>query len=320
MKPERAADSIRAYASRAALVLIEARGSADQIRRFGGVADVLTGPDSRRRWDECLAALAAEDAGAQFLPPPQRVAEATIHEEERHSLVLSWLLDPSRSGDLARSFWSAFRAVAQTAATSQAERLQDAKQAFLDWPKTHPEPWLVQPARYKAEKHKFDVFGRDVDHEDASPRSFAILIENKVRSETAEQDGQLDTYYARIGEKYGAATHQKTAFIFLCERQREPRKAAEYGDRWLRLGWADIDRALVSMIRQASLSHTERLWVRQYRDSIREEILGLPSRAMVQETLAAIRPRVTGKRAQDPAWRERHEDIVRLWRTVVGGR
>ena len=315
MHPKHAADGILRFAARAASLRVEATSSAAKINRYAGIAGFLVGPDARRRWEECLAVLAAEDGSSQYLPSPHRVAESSIHEEERHSLVLAWLLDPGRSGAIGRAFWTGFRDVVLAAASSQ-EELGPTAAAVRGWPAAPPADWFVQPLRYKAEKHNFDVFGRDVASEDEAPRTFALLIENKVRSETDEQEGQLDTYYSRVEERYGPAALERTVFVFLAEKPREPRRAKVHADRWVRLGWGAVEGALRVALVEGELSAAERLWVRQYCDAIREEILGLPSRAMVEEAVRSLRPRVQGRDAQDAAWRNSHEEILRLWRTV----
>lgn len=110
----------------------------------------------------------------------------------QHSLMLAWLLDPIRSGDIATQVWPALIAELNKR-VADGRSGHDAQKAALElWHPRLLERVEVDPKSYGAEVANLDVFAR-VD--DGNGYEFGLVIENKVRESTSEQERQLDRYH-----------------------------------------------------------------------------------------------------------------------------
>lgn len=266
---EAATSKIHAYGRR----IHEIRGHrgtiVQSLQDYSEVALPLVAADTRRRFEEVKRLLPETGLVKQYVPSISQVAELPLFEETRHSLVLAWLLDPQRSGGLAKPFWLALlRRLRQNL-----DGLHASRRELLDQWTTSWSPRLkVDPRSHGAEWLNLDVFAR----EKRGPRYVrGMVIENKVRPDTEEQEGQLRRYFDLVGRRFGSRGQERTLFLFLTEAPRDMKTATGASEAfWAQLQWADIADLLVEVACEPDLREAERLFALQYRDLVSYQILG----------------------------------------------
>jgi hypothetical protein len=281
-------------------------GTTASVARYGARARGQIAADARGRW-----ATLAYNAGATrlmdgFAPSLAHLAELTLDDEPRFSLLLASLLDPVRAPMVAERLWPAlFARLLSRSDPNKRPRLQA---SLACWAPELLGSLTVDPRSYGAEWEHLDVFARVVD---ATGLRFAAVIENKIRPDTDEQGRQLARYHELIADRFGAV--DRTLFVFLTEGDRPMKTAEGTALDWHPLFWADVASALAEVAEAlsggwAALAHSAR-------DAIRSEILGLPSAEHARRRLVAVHAEA-GRAANDTDWARLHPAILDLNREL----
>ncbi len=306
---EEALDRLLSYAAQVAPLLEQRQHLAPELVAYGVRALALVGPNAHSRYREIGELLGADVLDEDYLPSLVDVAELELRAETRHSLLLAWLLDPTRSGPIARLFWSALIDRLKTVVREAPQH--DLLPSLDRWQGSAMRSVSVLPERHGVEWENIDVFAH-VEHE--GQYECGLVIENKVQAATAEQPDQLDRYFDIIRERFGSEAQDRTVFVFLTERGRVPKTAQKSAANWILLGWSDVAVVLADIARGAThLPASYRVWLLQYKDAVVKRILGRANRPDLDRRRSRLARRLDGRVPSDPAWEIRHREVLDLW-------
>ncbi len=277
------------------------------LRAYGERAAVLIGPDARQRHGK-LRQYFMRDEHPELGPITSltEAAELQFCGEEHHSLMLAWLLDPVRSGDVAVCFWRGLLAELRDIRQNDAEATALHRRIIDNWHSGLLDRLEVDPKRHRIEKYRFDVFARV--HE-RTAFEFGLLIENKVNRQTSEQPDQLLRYYQRV-VAFGQQAEERTLFVFLTEGARLPESAGVCGPRWLVLGWKTVADLLLRLAHDPGLHVAQRVLLLQYRSAIQRAVLGQDSEYELRRRFWRIEQELKRLGPAASRWERLHADIV----------
>lgn len=303
----RAEARLREFASRVAALRTVDSTKVDSISLYGARARRQVAADARARWGSLNLHAGAARLLDGFAPSLAHLAELTLDEETRFSLLLASLLDPARADRIAERLWPAM--FSRLLVRADAARRPRLEARLAHWSPDHVHAMRVDPVGHGAEWNNLDVFARVVDSDGLR---FGVVIENKVRSDTVEQPRQLARYHDLVAERFGAV--DRTVFIFLTEAPRAMATAEQTALDWHPLLWADVASALGDVAE--TLSGGWAALAYSARDAIRGEILGLPSAERARRRLVALHARAASAR-DDSDWARLHSAILDLNQELV---
>lgn len=291
---------LRAYGERVAALRAVPPQAVHNLRRYGGRAHGLIAADAKARW----AALEREAAFVRlrdgFAPSLYHLADLSLYDETRFSLMLAGLLDPVRGGPVAHALWPALFSRLQ--ARAEGERRRRLGAALAHWSADLVDRLCVDPVRHGVEWDYLDIFARVVDEE----YRFGVVIENKVRATTGEQHRQLARYHGLITNQFPSGA-ERTVFVFLTEAPREMVSAEHTVDCWQPLLWADVADCLGQIASGLPLGWA--LLAQSARDAIFAEILGRRTAEELRRSLASL-SRHAVSATSDADWSSLHSMIV----------
>ena len=288
---------LEAYATEAARLL---RGTEARLRAYGRAASSHIALDARHRYADLLQSSANAD---DELDGPSLVGLAQFGEleETRHSLLLAALLDPSRTGPLAVSFWGFLIERLRPLCDGVLERAE----ALGRWDETMLRDLEVMPQLHGAEWERLDIYARVVRDQ---RYEFGLVVENKVRATTAEQPDQLLRYWQGL-----AGRTDRTVFVFLTELGRAPVTAGESKSWWIPLEWSVVVAMLRKCASDQGLPVGYRIFASQHADLLSADILGRQPRLGDRSRMRELRRVLENEPEGSSKWARQHREITQLW-------
>lgn len=313
-----------------------AEQAVSRLQRYLDQAPGLVRADAYRRYHELMERIPRALAEADFPSSLLSLSQIEVTHETRHSLLLAALLDPGRSGPLARWMWPRLmKLIAHKMPRAVSDKSdsppQKALKAWNHLLKDDPELlryMTVRPTKHKSEVEHLDVFARAGRADGDEKYKFGLVVEAKVKSTTGEHNDQLSRYPERIRDRFDKNL-ERTVFVFLTEAPREIEtdqgedgRGTEDDSRkfWVNLVWQDIADLLVTASNDTDLSLGYRLQAAHHADLIDEHILHRPSQGQARARLRRLRHDAGRLSEGDTAWKRYHSTIVDLWTSDRGSR
>ena len=221
---QRRIGGLRAYIRDVERLRERASDARDGLARYVEQAPGLVRADAQMRYRELLARIPRALVEADFPSSLLSLIQIEVTDETRHSLLLAALLDPGRSGPLAEWLWpKLIKCIDDAIGPVESNKLDPPPRKALNaWKPELLDDMVVEPTEHNYEFENLDVFAR-VERD--GEYLFGLVVENKVKPGTKEQDDQLWRYWDLIGKRFDR-DYDRTVFVFLTERPRED------GDRW----------------------------------------------------------------------------------------
>ena len=298
------------------------------LQRYLDQAPELVRADAHRRYHELMERIPRALAEADFPSSLLSLSQLGVPNETHHSLLLAALLDPGRSGPLARWMWPRLiKCIDDAIGPAESDKLEPSpRKALSAWKDELLEDMLVEPTKHKSEVEHLDVFARAGRADGDEKYKFGLVVEAKVKSTTGEHNDQLSRYPERIRDRFDKNL-ERTVFVFLTEAPREIEtdqgedgRGTEDDSRkfWVNLVWQDIADLLITASNDTDLSLGYRLQAAHHADLIDEHILHRPSQGQARARLRRLRHDAGRLSEGDPAWAQHHSTIVDIWTSYRG--
>lgn len=235
---------------------------AASLRDFARVVQDIPDDALLSRWS-CLHERIVSEAHRGGYVPSLDAAAGFKLTEPRHTVVLAWMLDPRRSGQIAGLLWPhVFRARTPDSGISD--------------PAPAWSPGLLVGLDVAPETHGAEAERRDVWAHRLSPGGtldFGVVIEAKINA--PERQHQCRDHVEGITGQFGSASLDKVLFIFLSKEGRRPVSTGDATrSRWRVLSWRSLADAVQTVAAAAELSVAEQVLLSQYYHAIQRSIFG----------------------------------------------
>jgi hypothetical protein len=305
----RAVEGILSYVAEIEPLPEEVDQKAWQIGRYAEQARPVIFAEAKPLFDRVLAERTKVLLEANFLPSLLDLVQLEPTDETRYSLLLAALLDPSRTGPLAKYFWQELIRCLIELAQKDRSKDEGVLAALKLWNLEMLNRAEVRPQKHNSEWHHLDVFVRIVEKKQYQ---FGLVFENKIKGRRKERTNQLLDYWKLIRDRPDLGI-QRTVFVFLTEEEREMESAGESKSWWLNLTWHHIVAMLLSVAEKDTLSSSHRLLAAQYSDLVIRRIFDDQGLADERQVLNHLTQVLSDRTADDPIWMENFPEIVDLW-------